>query len=110
MKEETTSSAMDDGQIMTNATPVRATLWAFVIAVVLLGTLVLPAEYGIDVTGAGRLLGLTTMGERKMAAANVTSTTNTAPPVPTIVTNNSTAAVQYSTISNLPLRFEEIDV
>ena len=47
----------------------RSTLMAFVIAVTLLITVVLPAEYAIDPTGAGRLLGLTEMGEIKIQLA-----------------------------------------
>ncbi|HDZ47317.1 hypothetical protein LCGC14_0026870 [marine sediment metagenome] len=43
----------------------RSTLLAAVIAIALLVTVVLPAEYAIDPTGAGRLLGLTEMGEIK---------------------------------------------
>lgn len=44
---------------------VRSTLLALIIAVALLVTVVLPAEYGIDPTGIGRMLGLTEMGEIK---------------------------------------------
>ncbi|NOI59699.1 transmembrane anchor protein [Vibrio coralliilyticus] len=44
---------------------VRSTLIALVAAVAVLITVVLPAEYAIDPTGAGRLLGLTEMGEIK---------------------------------------------
>lgn len=47
----------------------RATLIAVVVAVVILITAVLPAEYGVDPTGVGRLLGLTQMGEIKMSLA-----------------------------------------
>jgi len=47
----------------------RSTLMAAVIAVALLITVVLPAEYAIDPTGAGRLLGLTEMGEIKTQLA-----------------------------------------
>ncbi|MBA2772168.1 MAG: hypothetical protein H0U34_09205 [Sphingomonas sp.] len=43
----------------------RATLLAAAVASVLLITTVLPAEYGYDPTGAGRVLGLTAMGEMK---------------------------------------------
>lgn len=43
----------------------RSTLIAFVVAIVLLVTVVMPAEYAIDPTGAGRLLGMTQMGETK---------------------------------------------
>lgn len=47
----------------------RSTLVALVIAGTLLLTVVLPAEYGIDPTGAGRVLGLTQMGEIKVRLA-----------------------------------------
>ena len=44
---------------------IKSTLIAAVTAIVLLVTVILPAEYAIDPTGAGRLLGLTQMGEIK---------------------------------------------
>lgn len=47
----------------------RSTAIAAATAGVLLVTLVLPAEYGIDLTGIGRPLGLTRMGEIKVALA-----------------------------------------
>jgi hypothetical protein len=43
----------------------RSTLIAAVAAAALLVTTVLPAEYGIDPTGVGRVLGLTEMGQIK---------------------------------------------
>ncbi len=48
---------------------VRSTLIALAVAGALLLTAVLPAEYGIDPTGAGRVLGLTQMGEIKVRLA-----------------------------------------
>ena len=47
----------------------RSTIIAVIIAAVLLVTIVLPAEYGIDPTRVGRVLGLTPMGEIKMTLA-----------------------------------------
>lgn len=47
----------------------RSTIVAAVTAAVILVVAVLPAEYGIDPTGAGRLLGLTEMGEIKTQLA-----------------------------------------
>ncbi|MBU4184485.1 MAG: transmembrane anchor protein [Hydrogenophaga sp.] len=70
----------------------RSTVIAAVCAVALLATVVLPAEYGIDPTGAGRLLGLTEMGEIKTrlakeaqadaapAAADAAASTTSMPP------------------------------
>ena len=46
----------------------RATLIAAAAAAVILVTAVLPAEYGIDPTGVGGLLGLTAMGQMKQGA------------------------------------------
>lgn len=47
----------------------RATLLAAGVAAVLLVTTVMPAEYGIDPTGVGRLLGLTKLSETSEAEA-----------------------------------------
>ena len=47
----------------------RSTLIAIIVAAVLLVTIVLPAEYGVDPTRVGRVLGLTQMGEIKMNLA-----------------------------------------
>lgn len=47
----------------------RSTLLAVISAAVLLIAVVLPAEYGIDPTGAGRVLRLTEMGEIKRQLA-----------------------------------------
>jgi|AntAceMinimDraft_1070359.scaffolds.fasta_scaffold15102_5 hypothetical protein len=48
---------------------VRSTLIAIGVAAVLLVTVVLPAEYAIDPTGIGKVLGLTEMGEIKQQLA-----------------------------------------
>lgn len=56
----------------------RATALAVVVAALVLLVAVLPAEYGLDPTGAGRLLGLTEMGRVKQAlAAEARATTAT---------------------------------
>lgn len=57
----------------------RSTVIAALIAVALLITTVLPAEYGIDPTGIGRALGLTQMGEIKTAVSAEASVEKTAP-------------------------------
>ena len=48
---------------------IRSTFIAVIVAALLLVTCILPAEYGVDPTGVGRVLGLTQMGEVKMALA-----------------------------------------
>ena len=64
----------------TNRQLVKATAFALVTATVLLVTVVLPAEYAIDPTGAGRLLGYSEMGEIKeqLAAEAAADEQNTA--------------------------------
>lgn len=47
----------------------RSTLIAIVTALLLLVTVVMPAEYGVDPTGIGRVLGLTRMGQIKAQLA-----------------------------------------
>ena len=49
---------------------VRSTIIALIVAMILLVCVVLPSEYAVDPTGAGRLLGLTEMGEIKQQLAN----------------------------------------
>ena len=51
----------------TTRTLIRSTLIAAAVATALLVAVVLPAEYGIDPTRIGRVLGLTEMGETKIA-------------------------------------------
>jgi hypothetical protein len=63
----TTPSSSSD--VPSRASLLRSTLIALAVATVLLVTCVLPAEYGKDLTGVGRLLGLTQMGEVKLALA-----------------------------------------
>lgn len=57
-------------------TLLRSTFVALVIAGVLLVTVILPAEYGVDPVGAGKVLGLTEMGEIKMALAREAAAEN----------------------------------
>lgn len=58
----------------------RSTLLAAIAAAVLLITVVLPAEYGIDPTGVGRVLRLTEMGEIKQQLAAQARADAAAPP------------------------------
>ncbi|MCR9215236.1 MAG: transmembrane anchor protein [Proteobacteria bacterium] len=52
-------------KLPSSAQLLRSTIIAAISAAVILVTVVLPAEYGLDPTGAGRVLGLTEMGEIK---------------------------------------------
>jgi hypothetical protein len=59
----------DPDELPSSAQLIRSTIIALVAAVVILVTIVLPAEYGIDPIGAGRAMGLTEMGEIKSELA-----------------------------------------
>ena len=88
------------------SSPGRALAWALAVAVLLLVTVVLPAEYGIDWTGAGRVLGLTSMGEQKVAAHRSAGTPAAAP----AVAAPGGAPAEYATAARRALRTDSIDV
>jgi hypothetical protein len=56
-------------ELPTSAQLLKSTIIAIVAAIAILVAIVLPSEYGIDPTGAGRALGLTEMGEIKSQLA-----------------------------------------
>lgn len=60
----------------------RSTVLAVAVAAALLVGVVLPAEYGIDPTGVGRLLNLTEMGEIKQQLAEEAETDAAEPSAP----------------------------
>ena len=106
MKQESAASGKNSAA---PGNPMRATLYSLAIAAVLLVTTILPAEYGVDLSGVGRVLGLTAMGEKKMAAARSVGEANAAT-LPAPVTAKAALPDQYSTISSLPLRNDDIEV
>ncbi|MNZ85393.1 hypothetical protein D3C78_1041820 [compost metagenome] len=59
----------DTNDLPSTAQLLRSTVIALIAAVVLLVTVVMPAEYAIDPTGVGRLLGMAQMGELKVTLA-----------------------------------------
>jgi hypothetical protein len=56
-------------ELPTSRQLLRSTVIAVGVAAALLVTVVMPSEYAIDPTGAGRVLGLTQMGEMKITLA-----------------------------------------
>lgn len=56
-------------ELPTSRQLLHSTVLALIAAIVLLVTVVMPSEYAIDPTGAGRMLGLTQMGEVKLQLA-----------------------------------------
>jgi guanyl-specific ribonuclease Sa len=65
----TTINTNAPAELPSSQTLLRSTLIALAVAATLLVTVVLPAEYAIDPTGIGRVLGLTQMGQIKMSLA-----------------------------------------
>ena len=59
----------DLNELPSSAQLLRSTVIALITAGVLLVTVVMPAEYAVDPTGVGRLLGMTQMGELKATLA-----------------------------------------
>ena len=69
-------------ELPTSAQLLKSTLLAAGIAALLLVTVVLPAEYGIDPTGAGRVLGLKEMGDIKIQLHNEAEADRAPAPAP----------------------------
>tara|TARA_B100001989_G_scaffold157610_1_gene112837 strand:- start:986 stop:1597 length:612 start_codon:yes stop_codon:yes gene_type:complete len=63
------SNIPSDTEVPSTAKLIKSTIFAAVTAGVLLVTVVMPAEYGIDPTGIGNTLGLKRMGEIKTSLA-----------------------------------------
>lgn len=59
------SNMPTNNELPSTAKLIKSTVIAIVVALVLLVTVVMPSEYGVDPTGAGRVLGLVEMGEIK---------------------------------------------
>jgi hypothetical protein len=93
--------------MQTEFSPGKATLCAIAAAAVLLVMVVMPAEYGIDWTGAGRALGLTSMGKQKVAAAKAAAAPALAAPQGMTA---GAAAAQYAAAASQALRSDSIDV
>ncbi|HHC6462251.1 TPA: transmembrane anchor protein [Vibrio parahaemolyticus] len=75
---------------------VRSTFIALATAIVLLITVILPAEYAIDPTGMGRALGLTKMGEIKAQLAQEAEEDQA----------NSSVVADTKTVQNAPVKAE----
>ena len=80
-------------ELPSTAKLLRSTGIAMLVASLLLVTVVMPAEYGIDPTGVGRLLGLQAMGEiKKSAAASEKAAAATTVSTPAAAPTTATAA------------------
>jgi hypothetical protein len=91
----------------------RSTLIAAATAIVLLVMVVLPAEYGVDPTGVGRVLGLTEMGEIKMALAEEAAAAEAAEAADSLAPASALAAPTEAVIvesTDSALRSDEVSV
>lgn len=70
------SNIPTDRELPSTQKLVKSTIFAIAIAVTLLVTVVLPAEYGIDPTGIGEVLNLKKMGSIKVSLAEEIETDN----------------------------------
>ena len=79
----------------------RSTAIAAAVALILLVTVVLPAEYGVDPTRVGRVLGLTEMGETKIRLAREAAT-DAAVPVGGHATSTSSSTSSVAAAPGAP--------
>ena len=61
---------------------IKSTVMAVLVAILLLLVAILPAEYGLDPTGVGKILGLTKMGEIKVVFAQEVVASHTGESIP----------------------------
>lgn len=61
------SNTINQDDLPSNSSLIKATLAAFVTAIIIVFCVVLPAEYGVDITGVGKAIGLKKMGEIKQS-------------------------------------------
>ncbi len=94
----------DASELPSTAKLLKSTGIAVVVASALLATVVLPAEYGIDPTRVGSLLGLTEMGriKRQLAAEAEAEEAGAAPQTVTVATTPLTAPTEAPTAGSQP--------
>ena len=89
-------------ELPSSARLLRSTIVAVLVAAGLLVTTVLPAEYGIDLTGIGRILGLTQMGEIKMTLAAEVRTAQASPQPGAATTPAGVQRPQGADVASVP--------
>ena len=98
-----------ESELPSSRTLLRSTMIAAGVALLLLVTVVLPAEYGVDPTGFGRVTGLQRMGEIKMALAREAAAADAAeaaavgdPAAAAVPTTSAAAAASASASAAAP--------
>lgn len=93
---------------------IKSTIIAAVAAAILLVTIVMPAEYGIDPTGVGKIIGLQKMGEIKVSLAeeanqdNVADAVESSKAVVAIEPEKEVKPVEQYPASNSVVRNDEV--
>lgn len=104
-------------ELPTSRQLLRSTVIAVVVATALLVTVVMPSEYAIDPTGVGRVLGLTQMGDMKIAltkeavtdaavqsaAQEQVATVTVAQPKPALKSDEVTVTLKPGEVSEIKL-------
>lgn len=115
------SNIPSDREVPSTGKLIKSTILAAITASVLLVTVVMPAEYGIDPTGMGNAIGLKRMGEIKTslaeeAAADAAQDARTAivmeeaQPEPQVVTQSKTTQSHEMSVTLAPDEGTEIKV
>ncbi|MDP2768954.1 MAG: transmembrane anchor protein, partial [Giesbergeria sp.] len=91
-------------ELPTSGQLLRSTILAIIAAAAILVTVVLPAEYGIDPTGIGRVLQMTEMGEIKQQLAAEAAADAQAPagntPTPAVAASEGSASTAPITVAD----------
>ena len=94
-------------KLPSSAQLIRSTAIALLVALILLVTAVMPAEYGIDPTGVGRLLGLKQMGDVKTSAAIPVSATPPASVATTIRSDKTSVSLKPGEGAEIKLEMDK---
>lgn len=108
------SNVPDSRELPSTKKLLKSTVLAAIVSVVILVTVVMPAEYGIDPTGIGNMIGLKRMGEIKVSLAEEAAADQAADALaaaaPSVVTPVVITAEAASTISATPAKNDEIKI
>ena len=86
---------------------IKSTILASCIAIIILVTVVLPAEYGIDPTGVGNFLGLSKMGEIKVSLTQEAAADRSIKKVHTSNINNKLESVSDFDSKIVPIQLKD---
>lgn len=109
----------DHAELPTTAKLIKSTIIAIIAAAVILITLVLPAEFGIDPTGLGKLTGLQRMGEIKASLDKeleesesdpIASITDDAPTINEPITDPASPRTDELSVTLAPDKSTEIKI